>query len=317
MFDNMEKQKLSLIVPVYNEAENIALIHVEISDLFKKNLEIEVIYVNDGSQDGSATILRELAQSDTRVKIISFARNYGQTAALGMGIRAATGDIIIPLDADLQNDPADIPKLVEKFNEGYDVVSGWRKKRHDDWMRVFVSKLANGLIARVTGVHLNDYGCSLKAYRASIIKNIDLIGEVHRFLPAYATWHGARVTEIEVNHRPRIHGVSKYGFSRIGRVLLDLVSVKYALSYAQKPMYFFGFLGFVSMLLGALALLVALFVRFYFGISLIQTPLVLLAALFEMIGVQLLTMGVLADVVLRTRSDKSESPYVVKETINL
>lgn len=313
----MNSSRLSLIVPVYNEEENILLVHKEVAELYKQFSDLEVIYVNDGSSDKSLERLREVAHGDPRVKVVSFARNYGQTAAMGEGFRVATGDIIVPMDADLQNDPKDIPKLVTKFNEGYDVVSGWRKNRHDDFLRVLVSRLANGLITRVTGVKLNDYGCSLKAYRASIVKNIDLVGEVHRFLPAYATWHGARVAEVVVSHRPRQHGVSKYGFSRIGRVLLDLVSVKYMLSYSQKPMYFFGFLGFASMGIGFVVLLAAIFVRFYFGISLIQTPLILLAALFEMIGVQLLTMGILADIILRTRADKNSSPYAIKETINL
>jgi glycosyltransferase involved in cell wall biosynthesis len=310
-------QRISIVIPVYNEEENIPLVHKEIGALYKLFSDLEVIYVNDGSSDNSLEKLREVARGDSRVKVVSFARNYGQTAAMGEGFRVATGDIIVPMDADLQNNPSDIPNLIEKFNEGYDVVSGWRKDRHDDFLRVFVSRLANNLIARVTGVKLNDYGCSLKAYRASMVKNIDIVGEVHRFLPAYATWHGARVAEVVVNHRPRQHGVSKYGFSRIGRVLLDLVSVKYTLSYSQKPMYFFGFLGFASMSTGFFVLLCAIFVRFYFGISLIQTPLILLAALFEMIGVQLLTMGILADVILRTRADKSASPYAIKETINI
>lgn len=312
----MAEPRVSIVVPIFNEAENIELLHDELNSASSKIPSFEIIYIDDGSTDASFRKVQDIAERDKRTRVISFARNYGQTAAMGVGVREARGQIIVPMDADLQNDPNDIPKLLAKFDEGYDVVSGWRKNRHDDWLRVFVSRLANGLIARVTGVRLNDYGCSLKVYRASVVKNIDLVGEVHRFLPAYATWHGARVTEIEVNHRPRRFGKSKYGFSRIGRVLLDLISVKYTLSYAQKPMYFFGFLGFASMIFGFVVLAVAVVLRFSINLSFIETPLVLLAALCEMIGVQLLTMGVLADIVLRTRGEKEKSPYVVRERIN-
>lgn len=316
MLKTMAKPAISLIVPVYNEEENVPLLQKEIAALYSQLPTVEIIYINDGSSDKSLDVLRHLAAQDFKIKVISFARNYGQTAAMGVGVREASGDIIVPLDADLQNDPKDILKLIEKVHEGYDVVSGWRKDRRDTWGRVFVSKLANSLIGWVTKVRLNDYGCSLKAYRASIIKNIDLVGEVHRFLPAYASWQGAKVTEVAVNHRHRKYGVSKYGFSRIGKVLLDLLVVKYFLSYSQKPAYFFGFLGFGSMALGIFVLIGAILMRFVFGISLIETPLVLLSALLEMIGVQLVTMGILGDMIMRTRSDKGTSPYVIKEVIN-
>ncbi len=313
----MEKPKLSIIVPLYNEAENIPLLQAEMALLYGQSPSMEVIYVDDGSIDDSLAALKRIASSDERVKVLSFARNYGQTAAMGAGAAVAKGETIVFLDADLQNDPNDIPALLKKMDEGYDVVSGWRKDRHDSRARVFLSHLANGLIARVTGVHLNDYGCTLKAYRAHILKNIDFVGEVHRLLPAYASWQGAKVAEIVVNHRPRTHGVSKYGFSRIGKVLLDLIVVKYFISYAQKPIYFFGFIGIGSMCLGFFSLVLAIFLRFAYHISLIQTPLVLLSALLVMVGVQLITMGIIAEMIMRTRANKEKSPYAIKEKIGL
>lgn len=313
----MKTNTLSLVIPLYNEEENIPLLHAEISALYPALPRTEVIYVDDGSKDGSIHALRAIAKSDPRVKIISFARNYGQTAAMGAGVKAASGEVIVFSDADLQNDPKDIPALLSKIDEGYDVVSGWRKDRHDARDRVFVSNVANRLIAKVTGVFLNDYGCSLKAYRAHILKNIDFLGGVHRLLPAYASWQGAKVAEVVVNHRPRRHGVSKYGYSRIGKVLLDLIVVKYFISYAQKPIYFFGFIGITSIFLGGVSLFGALFLRFAYNISLIQTPLVLLSALLVMVGVQLITMGIIAEMIMRTRADKEKSPYAIKETINI
>jgi len=317
MVSVMKKTRsLSLIVPVYNEEGNLGALHAEIKALYNR-YDIETIFVDDGSKDTSVAELRRIVKTDSRAKLIIFARNYGQTAAIGAGVAAAAGEVIIPLDADLQNDPADIPRLIEKFDEGYDIVSGWRKDRHDGYLRVLLSRIANGFIARTTGVPLHDYGCTLKAYRATILKQLDFFGEMHRFIPAYASWQGARVTEIKVNHRARVRGASKYGFSRIGKVLLDLIVVKYVLSFGQKPIYFFGFLGAVSGFLGVLSLVAAVVLRFAYGISLIQTPLVLLSALLIIVSVQMVSLGIVADVVIRTRRPEEKRSYVIRERVNL
>jgi dolichol-phosphate mannosyltransferase len=233
------------------------------------------------------------------------------------GIKFASGEVIVPLDADMQNDPADIPKLIAKLEEGYDIVSGWRKARKDEYFRMLLSRMANRLIVRTTGVDIHDYGCTLKAYRSSIVKNIDFYGEIHRLIPVYASWQGARITEMEVNHYPRKFGYSKYGFSRIGKLLLDLLVVKYFISYAQRPIYFFGWLAILSFVSGFLSFGVAVFLRFVYHISLIETPLPLLTALLMLAGFQLLSMGIIADMIIRTRANKTEMIYSVKEKINL
>jgi dolichol-phosphate mannosyltransferase len=275
----------------------------------------EVIFINDGSFDHGLEILKELQKQDEKIKIITFRRNYGQTAAMGAGIKHAGGDVIVSLDADLQNDPADIPKLVSQIDAGYDVVSGWRKERHDGWLRVFFSHIANKIIALVTKVKLNDYGCTLKAYQSDVVKKIDFYGGMHRLIPAYASWYGARVTEVVVNHRPRIHGQSKYGFSRIFKVIMDLLVAKFLIGYSSKPIYFFGFLGVLSFVVGFCAFIFAVILRFY-GISLIQTPLLLLTVMMFVLGIQLLSVGLLADLVLRVSyHNEDRATYSIKELI--
>jgi dolichol-phosphate mannosyltransferase len=306
---------ISLIIPLYNEAENISLLHAEIIPFLDTYPgKSEVIYVDDGSKDTGLTILRELAHLDKRVRVIALSRNYGQTAAMGAGVEKASGEVIVMLDADLQNDPADIPSLLQKLAEGYDVVSGWRKVRYDEGLRVWVSKVANKLISKITRVQLDDYGCTLKVYRAEVVKKINFYGEIHRLLPAYAAWHGARIAQVEVNHRPRKFGHSKYGFSRIFKVVMDLLVVKFMIDYSAKPIYFFGYIGCLSLVMSFLSFVLAVFLRLHFHISFIQTPLLLLTVLLFMVGIQFFSMGLLADLILRNYY-RDTRPYSVREAI--
>jgi glycosyltransferase involved in cell wall biosynthesis len=255
----------------------------------------EIILVNDGSRDDSARRLDELAAQDGRVRVIHLSRNFGQTAAFMAGLDHALGEIIIPMDGDLQNDPADISRLLAKLNDGFDVVSGWRKNRKDAAIkRNFPSRIANGLISSVSGVHLHDYGCSLKAYRRKVLDGVKLYGEMHRFVPVYAAWNGARVTEIEVTHHPRIHGESNYGLERVVKVVLDLLVVKFLFKYSSKPIYVFGGFGLVNIAVAGLVMLWAAWLKFFEGISLIQTPLPMLAVILFAIGILSFLMGLLA-----------------------
>ncbi|MBI4496784.1 MAG: glycosyltransferase family 2 protein, partial [Chloroflexi bacterium] len=283
----------SIVVPVYNEEENIALLHQAIQGAADSLPgSYEVIYVDDGSRDGSFARLEALAAGDPRVKVVQFRRNFGQTAAIAAGIEHATGDILIFMDADLQNDPADIPLLLAKLEEGYDVVSGWRIKRQDAfWTRKVPSWAANRLISAITGVHLHDYGCSLKAYRREVIQQVNLYGEMHRFVPVYAAWVGARIAEVPVNHRPRLRGTSKYGLSRTFKVALDLLTAKFLSSYFTKPIYVFGGVGLFLLALSVLAILLALFQKFAYGVSLIQTPLPVLAGVLLSTGLIAILQG--------------------------
>lgn len=312
--------RLSLVVPVFNEEENLAALHVQINEAMSGlQLEYEVIYVDDGSRDESFAVLEALARTDSRVKVVRFRRNFGQTAAMQAGIRHAAGDVIIPLDADLQNDPADIPRLLAKLDEGFDVVSGWRKDRKDDIIRKIPSRLANGLISRVTGVPLHDYGCSLKAYRAAIMKDVTLYGEMHRFIPAYAAMVGGRVAEIPVRHHPRRAGTSKYGMGRLFRVLLDLLVVRFLGGYGSKPIYFFGGAGMASLLLAGVLWAIAVAQKLLSpGINLNRNPLFYLGILLVLMGMQFIMMGLLAEVNMRTYYEsQGKPPYIVAETRNL
>jgi glycosyltransferase involved in cell wall biosynthesis len=316
-----EIRSISVVLPVYNEQESLPLLYEELVAVAARlpGIETEFIFVDDGSKDQSVEIIRGLAQKDSRVKAVFFKRNFGQTAAMSCGIKAAKGDVIIPMDTDLQNDPADIPLFLEKIREGYSCVSGWRKNRKDDLIvRKIPSWSANALISVVSGVSLHDYGCSLKAYTRDIIQDVELYGEMHRFIPAYAAWSGAKVTEIVVNHRARRFGVSKYGLSRILKVMLDLIVVKYLTSYFNKPMHFFGAIGFVSLTLGVAAETVALVLRLFYGIALILTPLPVVGAMFVIVGVQFVLFGLMAEVLMRTYYEsKGTRAWAVRDTVNL
>lgn len=311
--------KLSIISPVYNEEKNLPQIFKELkSALDGLALEYEIICVNDGSFDNSLEILKQVADEDRRVKIISFKHNFGQTAAISAGIKNARGDIIIPIDSDLQNDPKDIPRFLEKIEEGYDVVSGWRKKRKDKLIsRKIPSWIANWLIGAITGVKIHDYGCTLKAYRREVIQGINLYGEMHRFIPAYAKWHGGKIAEIVVNHRPRVAGKTIYGLSRTFKVILDLIVVKFLASYMNRPIHFFGGVGFISLFIGFFAGTAAVILKIAGIRSFVATPLPVFSALFVIVGVQLMVMGVVAEMLMRTYYESQQKePYIINEKIN-
>ncbi|MFH1563269.1 MAG: glycosyltransferase family 2 protein [Nitrospirota bacterium] len=310
---------LSIILPVYNEEDNIAELHSKITNaLINLGKSYEIIYVDDGSQDRSFEILAEIAKVDERTKVIQFRKNFGQTAAIAAGFDHAQGEILIPMDADLQNDPEDIPKFLHKIEEGYDVVSGWRKNRKDKWItRRIPSVLANKLISLVTGVKLHDYGCTLKAYRKEVIENIKLYGEMHRFIPVYASLAGGKITEVVVTHHPRRHGKTKYGLSRTMKVILDLFTVKFFCSYATKPIYAFGGFGALLGLVGVMVGAVTIFQKYAYGIWVHKNPLLLLAVFLGILGIQLIMMGLLAEIIMRTYYESQAKPvYLVKKLIN-
>ena len=316
--DGRLSETLSILVPVFNEEGNLSLLHEKLVAALKKaGRAYEVIFVDDGSSDGSLEILLDLRENNPNIKIISFSRNFGQTAALSAGIDFSKGDIIIPMDGDLQNDPEDILTLLQKIEEGYDVVSGWRKGRKDSFFtRRLPSIIANKVISWIGGVHLHDYGCTLKAYRRDILKNIRLYGEMHRFIPIYAQWIGARVAEIPVRHFARGSGASKYGMSRVIKVILDLMVVKFLLSYSQKPIYVFGGIGLLMILAAFLSGGYAIYLKIFEEVSFILTPLPLLCVLLLVLGSLSILMGFLAEILTRTYYESQGKPtYQIKETI--
>jgi glycosyltransferase involved in cell wall biosynthesis len=300
--------ELSVIIPVYNEVENIPLLYEKlVQSLMQLGRTWEAIFVDDGSTDNSYTALRKVAAVDPRIIIVKFVRNFGQTAALAAGIDHASGKILIPMDADLQNDPADIQKLLDKMEEGYDVVSGWRKDRHDTFLnRVLPSLIANKLISSISGVKLHDYGCSLKAYRCEVIKNIKLYGEMHRFVPIYASWQGAKVSEIPVTHHARQHGKSKYGIDRTIKVVLDLITVKFMSTYFTKPIYLFGFAAIGSLGISIVASVWMVILKYFYDTTFIETPLPVLICMFFMLSVQFILMGLLAEILMRTYHESQD-----------
>jgi dolichol-phosphate mannosyltransferase len=313
--------EISIFLPVYNEEPNLLPLHAKL-DLALKALgrTSEIIYVDDGSTDGSLKVLRELARLDSRVRVVAFKRNYGQTAAMAAGIDAAQGEVLIPMDADLQNDPADIVRLLDKLDEGYDVVSGWRKHRQDKMVtRKIPSMLANRLISWIGGVPLHDYGCSLKAYRRESLEDVKLYGEMHRFIPIYAAWAGASVTEIPVEHHARTMGQSKYGLSRTVKVVFDLITIKFMASYQTKPLYLFGWAGLLTFGVTLLSALLAFLMKFAdwpHHADFIQTPLPVVAMVTLVLGVQLFLMGLLAEMMVRTyHESQAKSIYAVRERI--
>lgn len=311
--------KFSLIFPVHNEEGNIKPLIDEIrSACDPLGLAYEALFVDDASTDQSLLRLKEGAQNDPRIKVIAFRRNYGQTAAIAVGIEHAAGEVVIPMDADLQNDPADIPLFLQKMEEGYTAVSGWRKNRQDAyWTKVLPSQIANWFIARITRVRIHDYGCTMKAYRRDFLQNITLYGEMHRFMAAYAVQYGGTIAEIVTHHRPRTYGKSKYGVKKTFKVILDLLVVKFLNDYFNRPMHFFGGIGMYSILLGFLTGALALVYKLTGQKSLIETPLPLLTALFWIIGIQFILMGLLAEIIIRTYHEtRKKSPYLIKETIN-
>ena len=315
------RPEVSIFLPVYNEEPNLLPLHAKLDESLKAlGRTAEIIYVDDGSTDGSLRILREIAALDDRVRVVAFKRNYGQTAAMAAGIDAAQGRVLIPMDADLQNDPADIVKLLEKLDEGFDVVSGWRKNRQDKMVtRKIPSMIANRLISWIGGVPLHDYGCSLKAYRRESLEDVKLYGEMHRFIPIYASWAGARVTELPVEHHARTMGKSKYGLSRTVKVVFDLITIKFMASYQTKPLYLFGWAGLITFALSLICAVLAFLMKFLswpHHADFVQTPLPVISMVTLVLGVQLFLMGLLAEMMVRTyHESQAKSIYAVRERI--
>ncbi|HSV97863.1 MAG TPA: glycosyltransferase family 2 protein [Spirochaetota bacterium] len=311
---------LSILLPLYNEEDNIKLQYDEIVRAVDSlKVTYEILFVDDGSTDRSFEVLSSIASRDRRVKLIQFRRNFGQTAAMAAGINHSRGEILIFMDSDLQNDPRDIARLLEKIREGYDVVSGWRKNRKDNlFIRTIPSRIANRLISRVSGVRLHDLGCSLKAYRGEVLRQVKLYGEMHRFIPIHASWVGASITEIPVNHNPRRFGKSKYGIVRTFKVILDLFTVKFMGSFSTKPIYIFGGAAIIlfsgSLLSGTAVILMKLLL----GHSMIRNPLLLLTVMLIILGTMFILLGLLAEISIRTyHESQSMPPYRIKKTINI
>lgn len=319
MNDPVKEIALSVVIPVYNEEESLPQLHKAISqEVEKLHISYEIIYVDDGSQDQSYEILKTNFDGDPHVRVIRFRRNFGQTAALAAGFDHARGAVIVTLDADLQNDPRDIGTLLAKINnEGYDVVSGWRIHRKDKFLtRKVPSYLANKIISRMTNVHLHDYGCTLKAYRKEVLNHLNLYGEMHRFIPALASWMGVRLAEVPVHHHPRKYGKSKYGVSRTIRVILDLINVKFLLSYSTRPIQIFGGIGLFSVALGGLAGVLAILLKIFYDMDLTGNPLLLLLILLSLIGIQFITMGLLGEMNIRIYHESQNKPiYVIRERL--
>jgi len=318
----MHDLNLTIVLPIYNEVENIPLLHQELLPVLEGfNRSFEVICVDDGSTDGSFEALKTLRAHDHRVRVIRFRRNFGQTAAFAAGFDRARGDIVVTMDADLQNDPADIPKLIDKLNEGYDLVSGWRQGRWREGLGTFLTRkipsaTANWLISSTTGVHLHDYGCSLKAYRHEVVKGIHLYGDMHRYVPAIASQFGVTMAEVPVSYRSRQFGNSKYGPGRIIKVLLDLMTVKFLLSYTTQPIQIFGLWGLISLVAGFIIGIYLTFAKFMYQIDLADRPLLLLAILLVMIGIQLISLGLLGEIMARTYHETQNKPiYTVREEL--
>jgi glycosyltransferase involved in cell wall biosynthesis len=316
------RPQLSVVLPIYNEAESLTHLLEELVPALEATGHIyEIICVDDGSTDDSFAELKKLRALDDRVRVVRFRRNFGQTAAFAAGFARARGDIVITMDADLQNDPADIPTLLAKIDEGYDIVSGWRVNRWREGFSTFITRkvpstTANWLISRGTGVALHDYGCALKVYRSEVVKSINLYGDLHRFIPAIASYYGVTVAEVPVNYRLRKFGRSKYGISRITRVLLDLLTVRFLLSYSTRPIQIFGLMGLASFALGMVIGVYLSFMKLAYGIALAERPLLLLAILLVMIGVQFITMGLLAELIVRTYHESQGKPiYTVREEL--
>lgn len=311
---------LSILIPVFNEAENLPVLANKLTEALDRfGQSWEVIITDDGSWDGSAEAVDEIAARDRRFRVVHLRRNFGQTAALMAALDHSQGEIIVMMDADLQNDPADIAKVVGELEKGYDVVSGWRKDRRDaEWGRRLPSQLANRLISSLSGVHLHDYGCTLKAYRRWTIEKVRLYGEMHRYIPIYASWQGAKVAELTVTYHPRLHGKSKYGLSRASRVLLDLIVIFFLDRAVDRPMQFFGAAGLYSLFGAFLVGCWALWLRFVDGISFIQTPLPLLVSLLVITSLLSFFLGVIAEMLMRTYYESSDKrAYLVRSTVNI
>lgn len=312
--NDLKQTELSVVIPVFNEEGSLGPLHDELVSALS-NYDHEILYVDDGSSDNSFAVLTDIQKNSPNVRLIRFRRNFGQTAALSAGFKYARGKIIIPLDADGQNDPAEIPKLLNKLDEGYDIVSGWRKERKDNPVtRTLPSRIANWFIGKITGVKLHDYGCTLKAYRAESLKPIRLYGEMHRFIPALARWGGEKVAEVVVNHRPRTTGKTKYGLSRTFKVILDLITIKFLASFSTKPIYIFGGLGFICFLGSFLSGATVLAMKLAANYSMNRNPLLIISMMLMMAAIQFVLMGLLAEIQVRTYHESQDRPTYVIET---
>lgn len=313
------REDISVVIPVFNEEKNIKLLYPKLKyvlDNLGKNYEI--IFIDDGSTDKTSALLHQICEKDRKVKVVVFRRNFGQTAAIAAGFDYAKGDVIVTLDADLQNDPKDIPQLIKKIEEGFDVVSGWRAERKDPFLsRRLPSYISNWLISLFTGVKLHDYGCTLKAYRREIAKDIKLYGEMHRFIPALASWVGASICEVKVRHRPRKYGKSKYNFSRINRGFLDLLTVKFLLSFATRPIQIFGKFGLISIFLGFICGIILVVMKVVSGVDMTGNPFLYLSILFLLIGGQFISMGLLGEIISRTyHESQNKSIYFIRKVLD-
>ena len=322
MNDTLKKIKsgidLSIVIPIYNERESIEKLYKKLDEALSRiNLKYEVMLIDDGSTDGTFNELLKIHRKNRLYKIIRFRKNFGQTPAISAGFSYAEGEVVVTLDADLQNDPLDIQVLLSKMNEGYDIVSGWRKNRKDKAVtRRFPSIIANKIISKLTGVHLHDYGCTLKAYKKEVVKNINLYGEMHRYIPAIASWMGVKVAEVPVMHHSRRYGKSKYGVSRTIKVILDIITLKFLLSYSQSPIQIFGLVGLFSGLVGFIMTSYLIIMRLFFNQPLADRPLFILSIFIIFIGVQLITIGLLAEVLIRVYHEvQNRSTYVIKDII--
>ena len=313
-------RQLSVVVPVYNEVDNLeALYQAVVQALTPACGAFELILVNDGSKDGSKQVLDRLAGADSRVKVVHFVRNYGQTAAMSAGFRLASAPLVVTLDADLQNDPRDIPGMLARLEEGFDVVCGWRKDRQDDFLtRTLPSRLANRIISLASRVYLHDYGCTLRVYRREYLAELPLYGEMHRFIPIYVTWAGARLAEMPVRHHPRTRGQSKYGLSRTFKVLLDLLTVKFLRDYYVNPIYFFGIFGFFLGFCGMGSFSAAIFMKLQFGTWMHKNPFVLFGVMFFIMSLVMFMMGLLAEILIRMHFElQGKAPYRIREVKNM
>jgi glycosyltransferase involved in cell wall biosynthesis len=310
---------LSVVIPIKDERDNLEPLHKRLRQALEPLGSYEIIIVDDGSTDGSYEVLHKLAESDTRLKVVRLRRNFGQTPALQAGIDWSTGDVLVTMDGDLQNDPADIPMLLDKLNEGYDAVLGLRANRQDHlFVRKVPSMLGNWLIRKVTGVHIKDMGCTLRAMRRDLAEALPLYGELHRFVPVLAQQHGARLAQVPVRHHPRTAGKTKYNLTRTVRVVLDLITVKFLHSYLTRPMHVLGLAGLISMGLGALSLLATIWMKSHRGVFMTGNPLLLLSAMLELIGVQFISMGLLGEILTRTYFEsQGKAAYTVRNTLNL
>lgn len=314
----IQQPDLSIVIPVFNEEDSLESLHAEIVEVLSA-FEYETLFIDDGSTDNSFTVLTGIWKQNPNVRLIRFRRNFGQTAALSAGFKYARGKIIVPMDADGQNDPADIPRLIDKLHEGYDIVSGWRKVRKDNTVtRILPSRIANWMIGKITGIKLHDYGCTLKAYRAESLKPIRLYGEMHRYIPALARWGGEKVVEMVVNHRPRTTGRTKYGLSRTFKVILDLITIKFLASFSTKPIHIFGGLGFLCFIGSFLAGLIVLYMKYVAepALSMNRNPLLIISMMLMTASIQFIMMGLLAEIMVRTYHESQDRPvYVIDKII--